>query len=276
MTDEALPQGPHIGRTDQVTKLGIVLVGLCVLVAIAAAYALAQSISAESVARYGPRILAGFLMTLELTAITFVVGVLLSIPVAMGRLSRNRYAQGAALAYSYFFRGTPLLAQLFLIYFGAGQINGALKSINLWWLFRDGFYCAVLAFSLNTAAYQAEILAGAIRNVSRGQREAATALGLHRTLTLWKVVLPQALISALRPYGNELILLMKASSVASLVTVLDLMGQVRFAYSKTYDISFYVWAAVFYLVAVQAVSFAISGIERVLTRHLGSTRRALR
>ncbi|HZP20859.1 MAG TPA: ABC transporter permease [Bauldia sp.] len=275
MTEAAIRHAAA-GRMDNVTPLGLVLVGLCGLAGIAAAYGLIVRIDAESLDRFGPRLLDGFVTTLELTGISFVIGAGLSIPVAMGRLSRNLPARGLALAYSYFFRGTPLLAQLFLIYYGAGQFNAELKAAGLWWFFRDGFYCALFTFSLNTAAYQSEILAGAVRNVPRGQREAATALGLHTVVTTWKVILPQALISALRPYGNELILLAKASSVASLVTVLDIMGETRFAYSKTYDISFYVWAAVFYLVIVQAVSLGVGGIERGLTRHLRSVRRAAR
>ena len=177
-------------------------------------------------------------------------------------------AVAVAYGYSYFFRGTPLIAQIFLIYYGAGQFSAELKDIGLWWFFKDAFYCAVLAFGLNTAAYQAEILAGAIRNVATGQKEAAAAVGLHTYATLWKVVLPQALISALRPYGNEIILLAKASAIASIVTVLDLMGQTRFVFSKTYDLSFYVWAAVFYLVTVEVLSRAVNAIEGRLTRHL--------
>ena len=143
-----------------------------------------------------------------------------------------------------------------------------MKAIGLWWFFKDAFNCAVLSFALNTAAYQAEILSGAIRNTPRGQREAAAALGLHELATLWKIVLPQAFITALRPYGNELILMTKASSIASIITVLDLMGQTRFVYSKTYDLSFYFWAAALYLITVEIVSRAVNAIERWLTRHI--------
>ena len=135
-----------------------------------------------------------------------VLGVLLAIPIAAARLSRNRVVGALAFAYVYFFRGTPLLAQLFLIYYGAGQFVASLKAIGLWGFFRDAFNCAVLAFALNTAAYQAEIFRGAIRSVPRGQWEAARALGLHALPLLWKVVLPQAAIVALRPLGNEIIL----------------------------------------------------------------------
>lgn len=263
-TDRPPPPGPF----DSVTPAGIVLVCAWVLAAIMVAYGLAQSIDSDRLAQYGPRILAGFLTTLRLVAVSFVVGAVLSIPIAAGRLSRHASLAGLAYAYSYFFRGTPLVAQLFLIYYGAGEFAPQLKAVGLWGFFRDAFNCAALSFTLNTAAYQAEILAGAIRTVAIGQREAAFAIGLGPGATLRKVVLPQALVSAVRPYGNEVILLIKASAIASIVTVLDLMGQTRFVFSKTYDLSFYFWAAVFYLVTVEVLSRAVRAVEHRLTRHL--------
>jgi polar amino acid transport system permease protein len=93
-------------------------------------------------------------------------------------------------------------------------------------------------------------------------------LGLHKFLILWRIVLPQALITALRPYGNEIVLLIKASAIASIITVLDLMGETRYVFSQTYDISFYLWAAVFYLVLVEALRRASNALERRITRHL--------
>ena len=113
-----------------------------------------------------------------------------------------------------------------------------------------------------------EYLAGAIRAVPEGQREAAQTLGLHKFVTLWRIVLPQALITALRPYGNEVVLMIKASAIASIITVLDLMGETRYVFSQTYDISFYLWAAVFYLVLVEALRRLWNGLERRITRHL--------
>jgi polar amino acid transport system permease protein len=208
------------------------------------------------------------LVTIELVTISFLLGALLALPVTAARLSRNRFIAGAAFAYVYFFRGTPLLAQLFLIYYGAGQFVDTLKSVGLWGFFRDAFNCAVLAFTLITAAYQAEIFRGAIRSVPRGQWEAARALGLHRTPLLLKVVFPQAAIVALRPLGNELILLIKASAVASIVTVLDLMGETRRAFSRSYNLMVYLYAAVLYLIAVEAIRRLWNLLERRLTRHL--------
>ena len=218
--------------------------------------------------RYGIRLLEGLLVTFELVAISFVIGVLLAIPIALARLSQSRILRGLSFAYVYFFRGTPLLAQLFLIYYGAGQFVDELKAIGLWNFFRDAFNCAVFAFALNTAAYEAEIFRGAIRSVPRGQWEAARALGLHRGPLYWRVILPQAAIVALRPAGNDLILLIKASAVASIVTVFDLMGETRRAFSRSYDMSIYLYAAVLYLMLVETIRRVWNWLDAKLTRHL--------
>jgi len=222
----------------------------------------------ELLLKYGPRLLEGLLVTIELVAISVVLGMLLVLPIAAARLSQNSILRSVSFAYVYFFRGTPLLAQLFLIYYGAGQFVGPLKEIGLWGFFRDAFNCAVLAFALNTAAYEAEIFRGAIRSVPRGQWEAARALGLHRLPLLWRIVFPQAAIVALRPVGNDIILLIKGSAVASIVTVLDLMGETRIAFSRSYDLMFYLYAAVLYLMLVETIRRLWNVLERRLTRHL--------
>jgi polar amino acid transport system permease protein len=222
----------------------------------------------DLIARYGPALLDGLIVTIELVGISFVLGALLAVPLTAARLSRNRAVASLAFAYVYFFRGTPILAQLFLVYYGAGQFVDTLKAANLWGFFRDAFNCALLTFALNTAAYQAEILRGAIRSVPRGQWEAARALGLHTAPLLLRVIAPQAAIVALRPLGNELILLIKASAVASIVTVLDLMGETRLAFSRTYDLTIYLYAAVLYLVMVEIIRRAWNLLEGRLTRHL--------
>jgi len=126
----------------------------------------------------------------------------------------------------------------------------------------------VLTFSLNTAAYQAEILRGAILSLPRGQFEAANALGISGRVAMLKIVLPQALIVALRPYGNEVILMIKGSAVASVVTVFDLMGATRLAFARTFDFSVYLWAAVLYLIVVETLRRVWNRLERRLTRHL--------
>jgi len=269
VTAASSPVRPAAGNIfEKVTLTGIILVVFWIVVGVAVAAALVTTVNADRLQQYGMRLLLGIVTTIQLVVLSVGLGALLSLPIAAGRLSKNRIAAGLAYGYSYFFRGTPLLAQLFLIYYGIGQFSNELRAIGLWWLFREAFWCAIIAFTLNTAAYQAEILSGAIRNVPRGQREGAYALGLHPWATIRLVVVPQALVVALRPYGNETILMIKASSLASIVTVLDIMGQTRFIFSKTYDLSFYLWAAVFYLVMVEILSRVVNLIERRLTRHM--------
>jgi polar amino acid transport system permease protein len=211
--------------------------------------------SLELLQRYGPRMLEGLLVTLELVVISVLIGALLAIPIALARLSRSRVLRGLSFAYVYFFRGTPLLAQVFLVYYGSGQFRPYLDSVGLWWF-------------LNTAAYQAEIMRGAIRAVARGQTEAAAALGLKSHQTFIRIVLPQALITALRPLGNEVILMIKGSAIAAVVTVFDLMGVTRLAYARSFDISVYLWAAVLYLILVEILRRVWDWLEGWLTRHL--------
>ncbi|WP_075217461.1 ABC transporter permease [Mongoliimonas terrestris] len=250
---------------------GLGILALWTLLGVAILWLLVAGYDGEMIARYLPRILDGVLTTLQLVGLSLVIGAALSIPVAAGRLSANPAIGAVTFAYSYFFRGTPLLAQTFLVYYGAGQFVGFFREIGLWWFFRDAFNCAVLTFALNTAAYQAEILAGAIRSVPRGQWQAAQSLALPRGVTLARIIVPQALITALRPYGNEVVLMIKGSAIASIITVLDLMGQTRYAFSKTYDLQVYLWAAILYLAMVEILRRVWDVLERRLTRHLQRT-----
>ena len=229
---------------------------------------LVEAWAPEKVARYGPKYISGLLTTLSLVGLSLVIGAVLSIPVAIGRMSKNKLISRIAFAYVYVFRGTPLIAQLFLIYYGLGSFRPQLETVGLWGFFREAWNCAVFSFALNTAAYQAEILRGAVESVPRGQWEGAAALGLNRVQTLYKIVLPQALIVALRPYGNEIILMIKGSAIVALATVYDLMGETRRAYSRTYDFQTYIWAAIFYLVIVETLRNVWSVVETRLTRHL--------
>jgi polar amino acid transport system permease protein len=222
----------------------------------------------DKVEKYGPKFLSGLWTTLSLVGVSIALGAVLSLPVALGRMSTNPILSRLAFAYVYIFRGTPLIAQLFLIYYGLGSFREQLQAVGLWVFFRDAWNCALFAFTLNTAAYQAEILRGAIESVPRGQWEGAAALGLNRIQTFRKIILPQALIVALRPYGNEIILMIKGSAIVALVTVFDLMGETRRAFSRTYDFQAYIWAAVFYFAMVEALRNVWSWLEARLTRHL--------
>jgi polar amino acid transport system permease protein len=220
--------------------------------------------------RYGWRLLQGLQVTIELVVVSVALGVGLAFLVALARMSRNRLLSGTAFAYTTFFRGTPILAQLFLVYYGAGQFRPFLTDIGLWGFFREAWYCAVFTFTLNTAAYQAEIFRGAIQSLPKGQWEAGRALGLSRMRIMRHVILPQAMIVALRPLGNELIIMIKASAVASLVTIFDLMGQTRFIFARSFDLQVYLYAAVLYLILVESIRRVWNLMEARLTRHMRS------
>jgi polar amino acid transport system permease protein len=225
-------------------------------------------VGSEVFQNYGCRMATGLWITFEMVAVSVLLGFALAMALAVARLYGPRWVQASIGGYTTFFRGTPLLCQLFLVYYGLGQFRVFWQDIGLWWFFREPFYCAVFTFTINTAAYQAEILRGAIQSIPRGQFEGALALGLHRWATLRHVIMPQAMILALRPLGNELIVMIKASAVASLVTLYDLMGATRLAFSRSFDLSIYLYAALIYLVLVEIVRRVWDAWELRLTRHM--------
>ncbi len=217
---------------------------------------------------HGTRLLGGLGTTAKVVGLSVGIGFLLAFPLCRARMSRRAWIAGPALGYVTVFRGTPLLCQLYLIYYGAGELRPMLTQAGVWWFFRDAFYCCIFAFSLNTAAYQAEIFRGALGSVPRGQSEAALALGLSGWQTARQVVWPQAALVALRPLGNELVSMVKASALAAIVTVLDLMGQTRFVFARTFDFSVYLYAALLYLAVTEAIRRLWNRAERRLSRHL--------
>jgi polar amino acid transport system permease protein len=222
----------------------------------------------EAIQNYGCRMFGGLGVTMQLVAISVTLGALLGLAVALVRIYGGPVAGRVALGYTTFFRGTPLLCQLFLVYYGAGQFRPFLDSVGLWWFFRDAFNCAAFTFTINTAAYQAEIFRGAIQSVHRGQWEAARALGMRWSQILRAIVFPQAAIVALRPLGNELVIMVKSSAVASLVTIFDLMGTTRLAFARSFDLSVYLFAALLYLCIVEVIRRIWDLAEQRLTRHL--------
>ncbi|MDK1489607.1 ABC transporter permease [Sinorhizobium sp. 7-81] len=248
--------------------IGSVTLGIWLALAVGIFLTVVNGWDPEKFSRYGPSFLSGLGVTLTLVISSIIMGAILSLPVALGRMSKNKIWSWLSYAYVYFFRGTPLITQLFLVYYGLGSFRPQLEAVGLWWFFRDAWNCALFTFTLNTAAYQAEILRGAIQSVPRGQHEGAAALGLPQRVAFFKIILPQAMIVALRPYGNEIILMIKGSAIVAIVTVLDLMGETRRAFSRTFDYQMYLWAAVLYLLMVELLRNIWAWFEARLTRHL--------
>jgi octopine/nopaline transport system permease protein len=175
----------------------------------------------------------GLLLTLVITVASFCLGQILALPLALGLISERRPLRLAVSTYTFFVRGSPLLVQLFIIYYGLGQI-GAVRDSFLWPILRSPVYCAILAIGLNSAAYSAELLAGAIRQLPSGQWEAGKALGIGYGVLLVKIVLPQAYRAILPAIGNELVLVMKGSTLASAVTVMEMTGAARVFVARSY------------------------------------------
>lgn len=224
--------------------------------------------SLDLLMQYGPKMLSGLGLTLNIVFTSIIIGALLSLLILAMRMSPFSLLRKVAYVYIYFFRGTPLLAQTFLVYYGAGQIRPELQQIGLWWFFRDAYWCTIFTFSLNTAAYQAEIWRGAIQAVPFAQREAIYALGLSRMSGFLRVILPQAAIIALRPLSNELIMMLKSSAIASTITVMEVMGQTSLAFSRSFDFQVYIWAGLIYLVCVEFIRRVCLKISNRLSRHL--------
>lgn len=265
------PQRPPamLGRRWNSARVsGNILTAFWIAVAALIVYNFIAGYDGDFIARYAPRMLGGLGTTLWIVGVSVICGMLLSIPLTAARLSKNRIIGALAFAYVYFFRGTPLLAQVFLIYYGSGEFRSLFEAAGVWWFFREAVYCAIFAFTLNTAAYQAEIYRGAIRSVGQGQWEAGRALGLSQAQIFRKIILPQAAVIALRPLGNELILMIKGSAIASVITVFDLMGETRLAFSRSFDFQVYLWAALMYLAIVEILRRVWDAVETRLTRHL--------
>ena len=266
---EAQSPPPGVVRKWTVSRIaGTALCGVWIAIGIGLVWSLYGAFDPDVFFKYMPRMAEGLLVTTKLVVFSIFFGGLLAIPLALARMSTSVVVRGFAFAYVYIFRGTPILGQMFLLYYGAGQFVDELITLNLWWFFREAYNCVLLTFVLNTTAYQAEIYKTAIESIPRGQREAAETLGLKKCLTFWKIIFPQAMITALRPLGNEIILMIKASAVASLVTVFDLMGATKLAFSRTFDFNVYLWAAILYFTIVEVLRRTWDWVETRLTRHL--------
>lgn len=222
----------------------------------------------EILTTYWPKLLEGTLMTIKLTLMGALMAALLAPGLALVRVNGPLVARLPLRFYISFIRGTPILAQLFLIYYGSGQFRPILQDWGLWGFFRDPYNCALLAFVLNSTAYQTEILRGGILGVDLGEIEAAKAVGMGRIKLLQRVVFPHAYRIAWPALGNEVILLMKASALASVVTVFDIMGRTRQVFSRSFDFSIYLWAAVLYLCITAVFVLIWRRAELRLNRHI--------
>lgn len=210
----------------------------------------------------------GLVHTVHLVALSALIGVFIAVPLAVGRASRLRWLSGAIWVYTYVFRGTPLLIQLYLAYYGFAFIPGVQDS-PLAFFVDNPIYPALLSFTLNTAAYSCELFYGAIRATPRGEIEAAQAYGMSGWLAYQRVILPGAFRRVLPAYANELIFLLHASAIVSVVTIVDLTGAAYTIYARFYSpFPPFLFVAGLYML----LSFGIQGgfrrLERRLSRHL--------
>ena len=194
-----------------------------------------------------PLYFGGVLVTLKLLIIALAVGLLLAVPLAIMRVSRQKLINFPAWLYTYVIRGTPMLVQLYLLYYGLAQFEAVRESF-LWPYLSSATFCACLAFAINTSAYTAEILAGSLKATPPGEIEAAKAMGMSRSKLYRRILLPSALRRALPQYSNEVIMMLHTTSLASVVTLIDITGAAKTVNSQYY-LSFeaYITAGVFYL-----------------------------
>ena len=224
------------------------------------------------IVKWAPMLWDGTLLTLQLVGIAVVVGLFFAIPLGLARASRHWYIRAVPYSYIFFFRGTPLLLQLFLVYYGLSQFE-VVRSSALWPYLREPYWCALLTMTLHTAAYIAEILRGAIQAVPPGEVEAARALGMSRRQALQHIILPRAIRIGLPAYGNEIILMLKASAVVYTVTLLDIMGVVRTLNARTYQYEmFFMIAGLMYLVITLVFTQLFKLLERWLKVDASRTR----
>ena len=180
-----------------------------------------------------PKLLSAAAITLKLLSVSLIIGLIIGLLFAILRLNTNIFINRFAYGYSYLFRGTPLLVQIFIIYFGLGQIE-YLRTTFLWTILKEPYWCAIIAFALNTGAYTSEILRSAFETIKPGIIEAGKSLGISSRVIFYKIQIPIAIRQSLPAYGNEMILMMKGTSLASTVTIMDLTGVAKYIISTTF------------------------------------------
>ena len=195
-----------------------------------------------------PLYLNGILLTLIVLLISLSCGLVLAVPLALMRVSRSCLLRYPAWLYTYVIRGTPMLVQLFLIYYGLAQFE-AVRHSPLWPYLSSATFCTCLAFAINTSAYSAELLAGSLRSTPRGEIEAARAMGMSRLTLYRRILLPSALRRALPQYSNEVLMMLQTTSLASIVTLVDITGAAK-TFNARYYLPFeaFITAGLIYLV----------------------------
>ena len=209
-----------------------------------------------------PKLLSATVITLKLLSVSLIFGLFIGLIFAILRLNNNIFINKFAYGYSYLFRGTPLLVQIFFIYFGLGQIE-YLRSTFLWVVLKEPYWCAIIAFALNTGAYTSEILRSAFQTIKPGIIEAGKSLGISNKIIFYKIQIPIAIRQSLPAYGNEIILMMKGTSLASTVTLMDLTGVAKYIISTTFKpIEVFIVAGGIYLF----MAFIIHNLIKLLER----------
>jgi len=209
-----------------------------------------------------PKLLSATVITLKLLSLSLFFGIFIGLLFAILRLNKNIFVNRFAYGYSYIFRGTPLLVQIFIIYFGLGQIE-YLRSTVLWVVLKEPYWCAIIAFSLNTGAYTSEILRSAFQTIKPGFIEAGKSLGISNKIIFYKIQIPIAIRQSLPAYGNEIILMLKGTSLASTVTLMDLTGVAKYIISTTFKpIEVFIVAGSIYLFMTFIIHNFIKYLEK--------------
>ena len=209
-----------------------------------------------------PKLLNATAITLKLLSLSLFFGLFIGLLFAVMRMNRNTIINKFAYGYSYLFRGTPLLVQIFIIYFGLGQIEFIRESIA-WVILKEPYWCAIIAFALNTGAYTSEILRSAFQTISRGYIEAGKSLGISNKIIFYKIQIPIAIKQSLPAYGNEIILMLKGTSLASTVTLMDLTGVAKYIISTTFKpVEVFIVAGGIYLFMTFIIHNVIKFLEK--------------
>ena len=215
-----------------------------------------------------PKLLVGLSITIQLVTISLFIGFCLAIGLALLRLSNNTFLSFFAKTYVFYFRGTPLLVQIFLIYYGIAQFE-IIRETFVWSFFKEAYWCGILALTLNTCAYSSEIIRGGIQSVAFGQIESAKSVGMSRFLLYRRIILPIAFRQALPAYGNEIILMVKATSLVSTITLMEVTGIARLIIAKTFSpVEIFIVAGLIYLTINFIVTRLVNFCEIKLTPYL--------